>query len=257
MNIIQDNLNFFSLIKRNFLYKFKKKINVDHDHIKQDTLDSLFSHYNTDKANLINNGQDKGHGYAIFYETHLRKLKNKNIKILEIGSFAGASAAAFTKFFPNAQIYCLDINLLNFKYSSKRIHTYGVNTSDKKMMKNLLLKIDFFNSIKKFDLIIDDGSHKLSDQLKALDFFYKHVGSEGFYIIEDYKFPNYFSHLNDVDELKINEFIVKINNNEIINSVLVSQNTIKDIIANNKEIFEYKGNTENSDIVFFEKKIIF
>jgi len=249
-------LNFFSLIKRNFLYKFKKKIDIDKDLIKDDTLDNLFSHYNTDKANFINNGKDKGHGYAKFYEKHLTKFKYQKINILEIGSFAGASAAAFVKFFPNAQVYCLDINLLNFKYSSKKIHTFGVNTSDKKMISNLLLKIDFFNSIKKFDIIIDDGSHKLSDQLKALDFFYKYVSNEGFYIIEDYKFPNYFDHLNDVNDLKINELITRINNKETINSKLISQNTIKNIIENNNKIFEYKGNTENSDVVFFEKKII-
>ncbi len=249
-------MNFLSLIKRNFLYKFKKKINIDQDHVKQESLDNLFSQYNTDKANFINNGKDKGHGYAKFYETHLSKFKDDNIKILEIGSFAGASAAAFAKFFPKAQIYCLDINLSNFKYSSKRIHPYGVNSSDKKMMTKLLLKIDFFNSIKNFDVIIDDGSHKLSDQLKALDFFFKYVGSEGFYIIEDYKFPNYFNHLNDINELKINELIDKIKNNKVIKSELLSQDTIYEIIANNKEIFEYKGNTESSDIVFFEKKII-
>ena len=249
-------MNFFSLIKRNFLYKFKKKIDIDKDLIKDDTLDNLFSHYNTDKANFINNGKDKGHGYAKFYEKHLTKFKYQKINILEIGSFAGASAAAFVKFFPNAQVYCLDINLLNFKYSSKKIHTFGVNTSDKKMISNLLLKIDFFNSIKKFDIIIDDGSHKLSDQLKALDFFYKYVSNEGFYIIEDYKFPNYFDHLNDVNDLKINELITRINNKETINSKLISQNTIKNIIENNNKIFEYKGNTENSDVVFFEKKII-
>ena len=249
-------MNFFSLIKRNFLYKFKKKIDIDNDLIKDDILDNLFSYYNTDKANFINNGKDRGHGYAKFYETHLSKFKYEKIKILEIGSFAGASAAAFVKFFPHAEIYCLDINLLNFKYSSKKIHTFGVNTSDKKMISNLLLKIDFYNSIKKFDVIIDDGSHKLSDQLKALDFFYKHVSSGGFYIIEDYKFLNYFNHLNDVNDLKVSELIMKINKNEIINSKLISQNTIKDIIKNNKKIFEYKGNTENSDVAFFEKKII-
>ena len=250
-------MNFFSLFKRNLLFKFKTKINIDIDEIGENKLDNLFSYYNTDKANFINKGKDKGHGYAKFYETHLNKFKYQKIKILEIGSFSGASAAAFVKFFPNADIYCLDINLLNFKYSSKKIHVFGMNSSDKKMMLNFLAKIDFFKSIKKFDIIIDDGSHILSDQLKALNFFYKHVGSGGFYIIEDYKFPKYFNHLNDVDDIKINELIEKINNKEIIDSKLVSQDTLNDIVTNTKKIFEYKGNTDISDIAFFEKKIIF
>ena len=250
-------MNFLSLFKRNLLYKFKKKINIDFDDIGDNSLDNLFSYYNTDKANFINNGKDRGHGYAKFYETHLNKFKYQKINILEIGSFSGASAAAFIKFFPNADIYCLDINLLNFKYSSKKIHVYGMNSSDKKMMLNFLAKINFFKSIKNFDIIIDDGSHILSDQLKALNFFYRYVGSEGFYIIEDYKFPKYFNHLNDVNDIKINELIEKINKKEIINSKLISQDTLKDIAANTKNIYEHKGNTEISDVAFFEKKIFF
>ena len=257
MNTIQDNLNFFSLFKRNLLYKFKKKINIDLDNIKKNSLDELFSYYGSDKANSINDDKEQGHGFSKFYETHLKPFKNKKIKILEIGAYSGASAAAFVKFFPNTEIYCLDINLLNFKYSSKKINVYGANSSNNSMMLKFLSKINFFESIKYFDIIIDDGSHIQSDQLIALDFFYKHVVNGGFYIIEDYKFANYFSHLNDVDDLKIDELIKKINNQENIISKFISENTINDITRNNKNIFEYKGNTKISDIVFFEKKTIF
>ncbi len=257
MNIIQDNLNFLSLFKRNFLYKFKKKINIDIDNIQKDSLEDLFSYYGTDKANLKDNGKDQGHGFSKFYVNHLEIFKNKKIKILEIGSYSGASAAAFVKYFPNSEIFCLDVNLLNFKYSSKRINLFGIDSSNNKMISKFLSKIDFFNSIKNFDIIIDDGSHKQSDQLFALDFFYKYVVDGGFYIIEDYKFPNYFTHLNDVDDLKINDLIIKINNKENITSKLISQNTIDDIFKNNLKIFEYKGNTDISDIVFFEKKVTF
>ena len=115
-------MNFFSLFKRNLIFKFKKKVNIDFDNIKENSLDSLFSYYNTDKANLFNNGKDKGHGYAKFYETHLNKFKYREIKILEIGSFSGASAAAFVKFFRNAEIYCLDVNLTSVKYKSDKIN---------------------------------------------------------------------------------------------------------------------------------------
>ena len=61
------------------------------------------------------------------------------------------------------------------------------------------------NSSKYFDIIIDDGSHKQSDQLKALNHFYQYIVDGGFYVIEDYKFPDYFKHLNDINDIKINE----------------------------------------------------
>ena len=249
-------MNFFSLFKRNFLYKFKRKINIDLKVIKKTSLDDLFSLYETDKANFIDSKKEPGHGFSKFYETHLNPFKEKKIKILEIGSYSGAAAAAFVKYFPNSEIYCLDINLRNFKYSSKKIHPFGLDVSNNKMMIKFLTKINFLESIKYFDIIIDDGSHIQSDQLKALNFFYKYVADNGFYIIEDYKFPNYFKHLNDVDDLKIDELIKKIYNKEKINSKLLSLSTVADLCQNNRNIFEYKGNKEHSDIVFFEKKAI-
>ena len=75
MNIIQDKLNFFSLFKRNFLYKIKKKINIDLDKINKKSLDELFSHYDTDKANFISSKKETGHGFSKFYEIHLNSFK--------------------------------------------------------------------------------------------------------------------------------------------------------------------------------------
>ena len=46
-----------------------------------------------------------------------------------------------------------------------------------------------------FDVIIDDGSHYLSDILFSLKTFFKLVNKGGFYVIEDYKHPNYYKEL--------------------------------------------------------------
>ena len=248
-------MNFLSLFKRNLIYKFKKKIDIDLEKLDHLSLDDLFLHFGTDKSNSKKNEELNAHGYTNFYKKHLDSFKNKQIKILEIGAFSGASAAAFAKYFPNSEIYCIDINISNFKYQSKKIHVFGINSSDNKMVLKFLEKINFYESIKHFDIIIDDGSHKLSDQLNALNFFYKLVAKGGFYIIEDYKFPNYFKHLNDVNDIKIDELIKKVNQRVEFSSSLISINTINDLISTNKKIYEYKGNTDISNISFFEKKI--
>jgi hypothetical protein len=139
-------LNFFSLFKRNLIFKFKKKINIDkHNNFTNASLDFLFNHYKTDKGSFFN--KDLGSGFSKFYENHLNKFKNDNINILEIGSYSGASAAAFAKYFPNSKIYCLDINLRNFIYRSDRIFPYGIDSSNNKMLLNFLNKIDFFNKM--------------------------------------------------------------------------------------------------------------
>lgn len=259
MNIIQDNLNFLSLFKRNLIYKFKKKINIDlQEKIDSKSLDKLFTLYNTDKANFVFNTKkkttDDGHGFSRFYEEHLKIFKNEKINLLEIGSFSGASAAAFSKYFPNSQIYCLDINLINFKFKSKKIQVFGLNSSDNNMMIKFLDKIDFYNKIKFFDIIIDDGSHILSDQLNSLNFFYSLVKKGGLYIIEDYKHPNYFDHLNNANELTIDKVIENIKKQKYFYSKIISSETMSNLFTTTEKVFEYRGKTSISNIAFFKKK---
>ena len=240
-------------MKRGLIYKLKKKINVDLDGIDYSSLDKLFSHYGTDKSEYSKDKKYRNHGFSKYYEKHLSFLKNKKIKILEIGSFSGASAAAFSKYFSNSEIYCLDINISNFKYYSKKIHVFGLNSSNPKMVSKFIKKINDKDNLKCFDVIIDDGSHKQSDQLNALNHFYEYLVGDGFYVIEDYKFPDYFKHLNDVNDIKIDELADHISKKKPFSSLLVSSkvtNLLQDTIKN---VYKYKGNTDISDIVFFEK----
>ena len=66
-----------------------------------------------------------------------------------------------------------------------------------------------------FDIIIDDGSHKLSDILKSFNLLSNYLKKGGFYIIEDYKFPNYFSYNKDINDILVSEMI----NNLVIKKV--------------------------------------
>ena len=246
-------MNFLSLLKRSLIYKLKKKTNVDLDGIEHSSLDKLFSHYGTDKSEYCKDKKNKTHGFSKYYEKHLSFLKEKKIKILEIGSFSGASAAAFSKYFSNCEIYCLDINISNFKYYSKKIHVFGLDTSNPEMVTKFLKKISLKETFKYFDIIIDDGSHKQSDQLNALNHFYEYLVDGGFYVIEDYKFPNYFKHLNDVNDINIDELINHILKKKLFSSSLISTYVINLLLNTNKNIYKYKGNTDISDMVLIEK----
>ena len=81
-------MNFFSLFKRKLIYKFKQKISIDNDKIKITSLDELFNFYGSDKADFFKVNNTKGHGFSKFYSQHLEYLKNKEIYVLEIGSYA-------------------------------------------------------------------------------------------------------------------------------------------------------------------------
>jgi len=247
-------LNFFSIFKRNLIFKLKKKIDIDKDIFQNNTkLEELFSFYKTDKANYIDSKKNHGHGYAEFYEKHFSNLRDKKLNILEIGSYSGASAAAFVKYFKDIDIYCLDINLTKFLYKSKKIHPFGIDVSNKKMVEKFLNKINFFESIKSFDIIIDDGSHILSDQLKAIDYFFKYLNKDGFYVIEDYRFSEYIPHLKDTDDPCVREFFEILKKNNKKDFKFISVETFENLKKNSSNIFEYKGNKELSSIAFIKK----
>ena len=255
MNPFRQHLNPFRKFKRYLIYKLKFKTNIDllHKNFNDLNIDEVFRYFGTDKATKWKNEKEIGHGYSKFYEKHLHVFKNKKINILEIGSFAGASAASFVKYFPLSTVYCLDINLTNFNFISQKIKVYGLDISNNNMINSFYKKINILPDEKHFDVIIEDGSHKLSDILLSLNIFLKNLRPKGFYIIEDYKFPNYYSHLLDCSENKIDEILGLIENKKYFKSNILSNNTIQNLIEQTAEIFKYKGLLENSDIAFLKK----
>jgi predicted O-methyltransferase YrrM len=247
-------LNFFSLFKRNLIYKFKKKISLDIDNIKIKNLDELFHHYGSDKANIFKLNNKSGHGFSRIYEKNFEKIKNKKINILEIGSYAGGSAAAFVKYFPNINIFCFDINISNFKYKSKNIHVFGIDINNEKKINKVLESIFLQYNFDKFDVIIDDGSHNLSDILNGLKFFFKRVKSNGIYIIEDFKHPNYYKYNNNISHIFIDELLNNLQKKTISISSVFTKNDQINLINQIEKIESYRGNLDDSDIAFIMKK---
>ena len=229
---------------------------VDNDNVNLNSLDALFYHYGSDKSEIIKKTQNKGHGYSKFYKKKLEGFKNKKINILEIGSFAGASAVAFSKYLPQANIFCFDINISNFKYKSNKIHVFGLNINDeKKIIKEIKNIFDHFK-FEEFDIIIDDGSHNLSDILVALKLVFKYLKNKGLYIIEDFRHPNYYPHNKNINHILIDEFFKNIENKNTSNSNIFTKNEQLDFMDMVDKIEVYKGNLNNSDIGFIFKSWI-
>ena len=246
-------MNFFSLFKRNLIYKFKKKISIDNDNTNINSLDELFYHYGSDKADIFKKTENKGHGYSKFYKQKLEKIKNKKINILEIGSYAGASAAAFVKYLPESNIFCFDINISNFEYKSEKIHVFGLDINNQENTIKILNKIANQFKIKEFDIIIDDGSHNLSDILIALNFFFQYLKKKGLYIIEDFKYPNYYPYNRNINHILIDELFKNIEKKNFFKSNIFTKNDQLDLMDKIDKIEINKGNLNDSDISFISK----
>ncbi len=246
-------MNFFSLIKRKIIYNFKKKINIDIDGIQNKGLDFLFHHYGSDKSEIFKKNKLKGHGFSKFYLKEFSKFKKKNIKILEIGSFSGASAAAFSKFFSNSKIFCFDVNISNFIYESKKIQVFGLDINNRKKTEKTLTKIIKNKKLSYFDIIIDDGSHNLSDILFSLKYLFKYVKKKGYYVIEDFKFPNYFSYNKNIKDILVDKMIFYIKKKKFFKSSIFNNKDQEFLHKNIKKIITKKGNLKYSDICFIQK----
>ena len=249
---------------KKIIFQFKRKINLDKDITEINNLDHLFNYFGSDKGTSVNHPYDKkkekimGHGFGKFYEIYFKEFKKQKFNLLEIGAWKGASLAAFNKYFKNANIYGLDRNF-KLEYKSKRINFLNCDTKNLKDLKKLEKKI----KDKRFKVIIDDGSHFLSDIIHNLKFFFKFLDSQGLYIIEDYKHPEYYASLNDTKnkELFISQLIEKLKKKELFKSELLSEKDQKILIKEIDSVFFHKGIMEDkkinhnvSDIVFLKKK---
>tara|TARA_B100000795_G_scaffold269648_1_gene259754 strand:- start:3202 stop:3987 length:786 start_codon:yes stop_codon:yes gene_type:complete len=248
---------------KKIIFKFKKKINLDALKIDIRSLNELFNHFGTDKgSSVINpyvkniNKLDKdvlGHGYAEFYENHFSNLKNKEINLLEIGTWKGASIASFYHYFKKAKIFCIDRNF-KFQFRSKRVNFFYCNTTinyDIQKFNEFLID----KEINLLDIIIDDGSHIYSDILNNFKNFFIKVKPGGYYVIEDYNHYKYYKHLDDsdFDEIMIDDILNHFKLNKNFSSNFLCKDFQNYCLDNIKEISIYKGIQHDSNIVFIKK----
>ncbi|WP_440938506.1 hypothetical protein [Candidatus Pelagibacter sp.] len=223
-------------------------------------LSKLFDFFNSDKGSQFENQyahpskrtpkKIKGHGYGDFYQKYFENLKSKNLNILEIGSFHGNASAALFFYFKNSKIFAADIYPDLFRYKSKRIESFYVNSADENsIQKNIIDK--FSNN---FDIIIEDAGHFFKDQIISLFMLFKKLNSGGFFIIEELDFPDTRRDMNLKNEKPtLREILLKFQNEKILlNSKYIKKNDRDNFLNNIDSIEIYKGNF--NEIAILKKK---
>ena len=141
------------------------------DHQKRPSLCRLAAKYGSDKCL-------PEHNYTPFYAG---LLSGRRIhRVLEIGIGTGASLRMWAEYFPDAEIFGMDIDESRL-VNEGRIRSFFCDQGDEAMLWELKLASRFGL----FDLIIDDGSHRLSDQVISAGFFVRCLNFKGLYAIED------------------------------------------------------------------------
>ena len=116
-------------------------------------------------------------GFFPIYEKYLQKFKKKKINILEIGVESGNSLKIWSDYFSKGKIVGLDIVRINMKIKNTEIFCGSQN--DEKILRKIV------NKYKKFDIIIDDGSHVNKDVIKTFNWLFPFLSQNGLYFIED------------------------------------------------------------------------
>lgn len=119
------------------------------------------------------------HGFSDIYDDYFISFKNKLINILEIGVHDGSSLKMWYEYFPNANIIGLDIDD-KAQFNNDRISCGILDQSEKDHLEYFVKNTDV-----KFDIILDDGSHHISDQQITFGHLFPLLNSSGIYIIED------------------------------------------------------------------------
>mgnify|MGYP001163634995 FL=1 len=240
-----------------------KKINLDQLEknnliLQKKSLNDLFNFFNSDKGDLyeyqydqpIKNKKEKvqAHGYARFYEDYFKKIKNEKLKILEIGSFYGNASASLFFYFRNSFLYAGDIFPDLFRYKSKRVKNFFVNSSEEVSIKDNIIAKNI-----QFNIIIEDASHSFKDQIISLFLLFKSLEPKGLFIIEELDFPDTRKDMNLKNEHPtLREILNKVNKSLDFYSEYVSPEDKKYFIENFDSIEVFKGNF--NEIAIIRKK---
>jgi len=142
-------------------------------------------------------------GYCDVYNDTFRSQRKKHINLLEIGIGTlqpthsnmlfwkerfpdyqpGASLRAFRDYFPNGNIYDVDIQE-DCMIKESRITTFLFDSRNKQMANHYLGHIGF-------DFIVDDGDHSFRTQIETFENFFRFLTINGTYILEDLENPDY------------------------------------------------------------------
>lgn len=143
----------------------------------------LFEKHQTDKTK-----------YSYFYEYWLKPKEFENI--LEIGAFKGGSMRAWKELWPKSKIYGIECNP-NLRNESPDLDIFVGDQTDIEFLNEVI------NNIGSPDLIIDDGGHKMSQQIISFKTLFPQLKSDGYYVIEDLE-TSYLSDWIDQPQTTIN-----------------------------------------------------
>ena len=121
------------------------------------------------------------------YETHLARFRNTPVRVLEIGVDQGGSLELWRSYFgAGADIHGIDIDPLAAERAPADCTVHIGSQGDEAFLH------DVSEQNGPFEIVIDDGSHEMGDQISSFEVLYPRLSENGLYICED-AFTSYWT----------------------------------------------------------------
>lgn len=217
-----------------------------------ESLQEIYNKYKNNPGEIIDGmhsewGGDKGtaHSYIETYSNIFNDIRDESINLLEIGVMYGSSLRMWSDYFKHGKITGFDIRPHIEKYTSDRIKPIICDATNENEVNDTL------HPDEKFDIIIDDGSHKLDDQLKTFHILYENrLKTGGYYIIEDIQ--NIEKHRHYFEKLNTNVSIIDLRHQkgkyDDILIVIKKEETSTLFIGKNTEIYWCEKHTKMYEV---------
>lgn len=140
----------------------------------------LCREYGSDKGGAHYRAGEQCHNYTPTYHELFKDRCDKVKNVFEIGISHGSSLRMWRAYFPNADIIGIDNNR-NCLFTEDFIQCFHADQNDAASLDRVMALLDH----RKFDLIIDDGSHERDHQIFSARHLLPFLTQDGVYVIED------------------------------------------------------------------------
>lgn len=118
--------------------------------------------------------------YFDIYHDHFQAYRNTEMTILEIGVFHGGSLQMWKHYFGSrARVIGIDINPHCKDLEEEQITICIGNQSDRLFLRDVASRFG------PFEIVLDDGGHKMHEQIITFEELYPHISNNGIYFCED------------------------------------------------------------------------
>lgn len=162
--------------------------------------------------------KNTSHTYGQWYDYWFPAYRGRPINILEVGVciFGGGCCLSFAEYFPEATVWAVDIDgkpcVCEMK-NHPRIKFFEGDAYNPAILKNF--------GDTKFDIIIDDASHEVKDQVNLLKMLKPYLAVGGIYIVEDCCTGHWLDKLPELRSLGLKQTIIDMSTKTVYDNTLI------------------------------------